>query len=365
MIKTETYTLNLGPQHPSTHGVLRIVLELDGETCVGSKTHIGYLHRGIEKLVEDRTYPQVIPYTDRLDYLSGISNNLAYVQTVEKLMDIEVPERAEYIRVLVAELMRIANHMVAIGIYIMDLGAVTGMFYPFIEREKILEMFSHLCGARMTFNYARIGGVAQDLNPGFEKELKKFIEGFPKMLKEYHDLVTGNEIFLARTKNIGAVSKEQAISYGLSGANLRACGINYDLRKVKPYGVYDRFDFEVPLGKNGDCYDRYFVRMLEVEESLKIIKQAYAGLPEGPIMAKIPRIIKPPQGDVYHQVENPKGILGHYIVSDGTTKPYRVHFRRPSFMSVSIFDEIFVGHKIADIVAILASFDIVLGEVDA
>jgi NADH-quinone oxidoreductase subunit D len=365
MVKTETYTLNFGPQHPSTHGVLRIVLELDGETCVGSKTHIGYLHRGIEKLVEARTYPQVIPYTDRLDYLSGISNNLAYVQTVEKLMGIEVPERAEYIRVLVSELMRIANHMVAIGVYVMDLGAVTGVFYPFIEREKILEMLSHLCGARMTFNYIRIGGVSQDLHPDFEVELNKFIEQFPKMLKEYHDLVTNNEIFLARTKNVGAVTKEQAMSYGLTGANLRACGIKYDLRKVKPYGIYDRFDFEVPIGENGDCYDRYMVRMLELEESFKIIKQAIKDMPQGPIMAKVPKVIRPPKGDVYHQVENPKGILGNYIVSDGTTKPYRVHFRRPSFVNISMFDEIFIGHKIADIVAIIASFDLVLGEVDA
>lgn len=364
-MKTQTYTINMGPQHPSTHGVLRVVLELDGETCVGSETHVGYLHRGIEKLAEGRTYPQVIPYTDRLDYLAGINNNLAYVQTIEKLMGIEVPERAEYIRVILAELMRIASHMVGIGIYIMDLGAVSAVFYPFIEREKILELLSHVTGARMTFNYIRIGGLAQDLHPEFMPALEKFMEDFPKVMEDYDNLVTGNEIFLARTKNIGTISREKAMSYGLTGPNLRAAGVKHDVRKINPYGIYDRFDFEVPTGTVGDCYDRYLVRMKEVEESYKIIKQAYAALPEGPVMAKVPKMLKPPAGDVYHHTENPKGVLGCYVVSDGSPKPYRVHFRRPSFNNISIFDEIFIGHKVADIVAILASFDFVLGEVDA
>ncbi|MGI6224678.1 MAG: NADH-quinone oxidoreductase subunit D [Peptococcales bacterium] len=364
-MKTQTYTLNFGPQHPSTHGVLHVVLELDGETCVGSKTNIGYLHRGIEKLAENRTYPQIIPYTDRLDYLAGISNNLVYVQTVEKLMGIEVPERAEYIRVLLAELMRIASHMVGIGIYIMDLGAVTAVFYPFIEREKILDLMSHLSGARMTYNYIRIGGVASDLHPDFSPALEKFIAEFPKFIEDYHRLIDDNEIFKARTQNIGVISAEKAMSYGLTGPNLRASSVKHDLRKTNPYSIYDRFDFEVPVGQNGDCYDRYVVRMKEVEESFKIIQKAYKELPEGPVMAKVPKIIKPPVGDVYHQAENPKGALGCYIVSDGSPKPYRVHFRRPSFNNISIYDDVFIGHKIADIVAILASFDIVLGEIDA
>ncbi|MDK2822143.1 MAG: NADH-quinone oxidoreductase subunit [Clostridia bacterium] len=364
-MKTQTYTVNFGPQHPSTHGVLRVVLELDGETCVGSKTHVGYLHRGIEKLMEDRTYPQVIPYTDRLDYLAGISNNLAYVQTVEKLMKIEVPERAEYIRVILAELMRIASHMVGIGIYIMDLGAVSAVFYPFIEREKILDLMCHITGARMTFNYMRIGGVAQDLHPDFIPALDKFIADFPRFIEDYHKLVDDNEIFKARTKNIGVVCAEKAMDYGLTGPNLRASGVKHDTRVINPYSIYDRFDFEIPVGETGDCYDRYVVRMREVEESFKIIKQAYKDLPEGPVMAKVPKLIKPPQGDVYHQTENPKGVLGCYVVSDGSPKPYRVHFRRPSFNNISIFDELFIGHKVADVVAILASFDFVLGEVDA
>ncbi|MFZ7104533.1 MAG: NADH-quinone oxidoreductase subunit D [Peptococcaceae bacterium] len=364
-MKTQTYTVNFGPQHPSTHGVLHIVLELDGEICVGSETHVGYLHRGIEKLAESKTYPQVIPYTDRLDYLAGINNNLAYVQAMEKLMGIEVPERAEYIRVLLAELMRIASHMVGIGIFIMDLGAVSGIFYPFIEREKILDLLAHLSGSRMTFNYMRIGGIAHDLHPDFGPALDRFIAEFPKFLASYHTLVDDNEIFRARTKNVGVISAEKAMSYGLTGPNLRASGVSHDARKINPYSNYDKVDFEIPVGETGDCFDRYVVRMQEVEESFKIIKQIYQKIPEGPITAKVPKLIKPPAGDVYHQAENPKGVLGCYIVSDGSPNPYRVHFRRPSFVNISIFDELFIGHKVADIVAILASFDLVLGEVDA
>ncbi len=364
-MKTQTYTLHLGPQHPSTHGVLHVILELDGETIVGCETDIGYLHRGIEKLAESRKYPQVTPFTDRLDYLAGMSNNLLYVETIEKLMGLEVPERAQYIRVIISELMRIASHFVGVGIYIMDLGAVTGVFYPFIQRELILDIFSKLCGSRMTFNYMRIGGVAVDVDEDFIKGTEAFLDQLPTMLNEYHTLLDNNEIFISRTKNIGKISKEKAERYGLTGPNLRACGSNYDLRKVAPYEVYDRFDFNVPVGHNGDCFDRYVVRMQEIEESAKIIKQALAQLPEGESQAKVPRIIKPEAGDVYHQVENPKGILGCYVVSDGTPKPYRVHFRRPSFNNLSIFDELAIGHKIADFIAIMASFDFVLGEVDA
>jgi len=364
-MKTQTYTLHLGPQHPSTHGVLHVILELDGENIVKSETDIGYLHRGIEKLAESRKYPQVIPYTDRLDYLSGMSNNLVYVATVEKMMEIEVPERAKYIRVIISELMRIANHMVGIGIYIMDLGAVTGVFYPFIQREYVLELFSKLCGSRMTFNYMRIGGVAVDIDEEFIKGTNEFLEQLKQMLNEYHTLIDNNEIFLSRTKNVGKISLAKAESFGLTGPNLRASGSNYDLRKVAPYEVYDRFDFNVATTYNGDCFDRYIIRMMEIEESMKIIQQALKQLPEGEVNAKVPRIIKPGAGDCYHQAENPKGILGCYIVSDGTPKPYRVHFRRPSYNNIAIFDEITPGHKIADFIAIMASFDFVLGEVDA
>lgn len=364
-MKTETYTLHLGPQHPSTHGVLHIILQLDGENIVKSETDIGYLHRGIEKLAEGRKYPQVTPYTDRLDYLSGMSNNLVYVQTVEKMMGLEVPERAQYIRVIIAELMRIANHMVGLGIYIMDLGAVTGVFYPFIQREHILDIFSKLCGARMSFNYMRIGGVAVDVDEEFIRGTEEFLKQLPQKLKEYHDLIDNNEIFVSRTKNIGKISLAKAESFGITGPNLRACGSSYDLRKVAPNEVYDRFDFNVPIGHNGDCFDRYMVRILEVEESAKIIRQALDQLPAGEVIAKVPRIIKPEAGDCYHQGENPKGILGCYIVSDGSPKPYRVHFRRPSFNNIAIFDEIGYGHKLADFIAIMSSFDFVLGEVDA
>lgn len=364
-MKTQTYTLNLGPQHPSTHGVLRMLLELDGETCTKCTTKIGYLHRGMEKLAEDRTYTQFIPYTDRLDYLAGMSSELGYVQAIEKLMGIEVPERAEYIRVITAELMRIASHMFGIGVYIMDTGAVTGVFYPLIQREKIVDLFSIMCGARLTFNYMRIGGVAQDLPEEFFPAIKEFMDQFPRVMKEYEELVNENEIFIARTRNVGVVSKEEAMDYGLSGPNLRSSGVKHDVRKMNPYSIYDRFDFDIPVGENGDCYDRYVVRMKEVQESYKIIKQALEGMPEGSIMAKVPKILKPPVGDVYHQVENPKGVLGTYIVSDGTTKPYRTHFRRPSYNNLSIFDDLFVGYKMADLIAIIASFDFDLGEVDA
>lgn len=364
-VKTQTYTLNLGPQHPSTHGVLHVVVEMDGEYCVASKTKIGYLHRGIEKLAESRTYPQVIPYTDRLDYLSGISNNLAYVLAVEKLMGVEVPERAQYIRMITAELMRIASHMVGIGIYIMDLGAVTGAFYPFQLRERILEMLSQLCGARMTFNYIRIGGVAADLNEDFFKHYEAFLKECPAFIKQYHTLVDDNEIFHARTKGVGKITAEKALNYGLTGPNLRASGVDYDLRRDRPYLQYGKYQINVATTEHGDCYDRYMVRMKEVEESFRLIQQFIKDIPEGPIMAKVPKVIKPPVGDAYHEAENPKGILGCYVASDGSTNPYRVHFRRPSFSNIAIYDEIFIGHKMADLVAILASFDIVLGEIDA
>lgn len=364
-MNTEHYMLNLGPQHPSTHGVLRVMVEMDGETCVGAETVIGYLHRGIEKLTEDRTYAQVVPYTDRLDYLASINNNLTYCMAVEELAGIEVPERAQYIRMIVAELTRIASYMVGIGIYIMDLGAVSAVFYPWQQREYILETLCELCGSRMTHNYIRIGGVAADVNEGFYKKLNVFLEEFPKFLKLYHKLIDENEIFNARTKGVGVITKEQAMAYGLTGPNLRASGVPYDLRKDKPYLQYGKYDFHVPVGKNGDCYDRYWLRMIEVEESYKLIKKFVEDLPEGEIMAKVPKVFKPEPGEAYVQTENPKGILGCFVASDGTANPYRTHFRRPSFCNISIYDELLVGCKVADMVAVIASFDIVLGEIDA
>ncbi|GBF33514.1 NADH-ubiquinone oxidoreductase chain D [Desulfocucumis palustris] len=363
-MKTQTYTLNLGPQHPSTHGVFQIVLELDGETVVKATPVPGYLHRGIEKLAEARTYAQVIPYTDRMDYMAGMLMNWGYVAAVEKLMGIEVPERAEYIRVIVGELSRIASHLIATGAYAGDIGGLTGFIYTFRDREDILDMLEMISGSRMTFSYFRIGGVAEDFPAEFFPAVKKFIEKFPSCCDEYDGLITGNEIFQVRTKKVGVITPEAAINYSLSGPVLRGSGINYDMRKARPYSVYDRFDFEVPLGCNGDCFDRYRIRILEMRQSLRIVEQALEQLPEGPIMAKVPKVLKPPAGDAYAEIESSKGLFGAYVVSDGSPKPYRVHFRRPSFINLGYLGKLCEGWKIADVIAILGSIDIVLGEVD-
>jgi len=363
-MKTQTYTLNLGPQHPSTHGVFRIILELDGETVVKATAVPGYLHRGIEKLAEARTYTQVIPYTDRMDYMASILMNWGYVQAVEKLMGIEVPERAEYIRVITGELSRIASHQIAIGAMATDIGAATAFFYTFRDREKILDLLEMVTGSRMTFSYLRIGGVAEDFPEEFYPGLKKVLAEIPDWCEEYHGLVTGNEIFQARTKHVGIITPEMGINYSLSGPTLRGSGVNFDLRKARPYSVYDRMDFEVPLGKNGDCFDRFRIRIDELIQSKRIIEQALDQMPEGPIMAKVPKVIKPPVGDAYAEVESSKGVYGSYVVSDGSPKPYRVHFRRPSFINLGYLEKLCEGWKLADAVAILASIDIVLGEVD-
>jgi NADH-quinone oxidoreductase subunit D len=363
-VRQEEFVLNMGPQHPSTHGVFRIVLTLDGETVVKADPVPGYLHRGIEKLAEARTYTQVIPYTDRLDYLASMLMNWGYVQAVEQLMGVEVPLRAEYIRVIVGELARIASHLVATGAMASDLGGLTGFLYTFRDREEILDLFEMVCGSRLTASYMRIGGVAQDLPEGFVPKTKEFLQKFSISVAEYNGLITGNEIFQRRTKKVGVLSAEQAVDMSLSGPVLRASGVGHDLRKVRPYSIYSQFEFEVPLGANGDCFDRYYLRVLEMAESVKIIEQALASLPEGPVMAKIPRIIKPPAGEVYTEIESSKGIMGVYVVSDGSPKPYRVHFRRPSFINLGYLAEMVRGWKVADVVAILGSLDIVLGEVD-
>ncbi|MDD4599582.1 NADH-quinone oxidoreductase subunit 4 [bioreactor metagenome] len=364
MLKTETYTLNMGPQHPSTHGVLQVVLELDGEQVVEAIPHMGYLHRGIEKLAESRTYVQFIPYTDRLDYVSSMGNNLGYCQTVEKLMGIEIPERAEYLRIIMVELNRIASHLIFMGSLAIDLGASTGMMFGFRDRERILDLFDMACGARMTYSYIRFGGVSADLPPEFIPALQCFLADFPAMLEENHGLLTGNEILYNRLKNNAIISGEKAMKFGLTGPSLRASGIDYDLRKVEPYGIYDRFDFSVPLGQTGDSWDRYLVRMEEMRQSASIIAQAVEQLPEGPVMAKVPKVLKPPVGDVYHSIENPRGELGYYIVSDGSPKPYRIHVRRPSFINLQALNETCQGLLIADVVAVLATLDSLMGEVD-
>lgn len=364
MVKTETYTLNMGPQHPSTHGVLQVVLELDGELVIQAVPHMGYLHRGIEKLAESRTYAQFIPYTDRLDYVSSMGNNWGYCQTVEKLMSITVPERAEHLRIIMTELNRIASHLIFMGSLAIDLGASTGMMFGFRSRERILDLFDMACGARQTYSYIRFGGVSADIPPEFIPELERFLADFPAMVAEYHELLTGNEILYHRLKGTGVISGQRALEIGLTGPALRASGVDYDIRKVEPYGMYDRFDFSVPLGQVGDCWDRYIVRMEEMKQSASIVRQALDQMPEGEVMAKIPKVLKPPVGDVYHSIENPRGELGFYIVSDGSTKPYRLHVRRPSFINLQVLNETCQGLLIGDVVAVLATLDSLMGEVD-
>ncbi len=365
-LRTEELLLNVGPQHPSTHGVFRIVVKLDGEIIKEAIPVIGYLHRGTEKLAENLTYTQIIPYTDRMDYLAAMTNNYVVVHATETLMGLEIPERAEYLRVIAMELNRVASHLVWFGTYLLDIGAMSPFLYAFRDREIILDLFNELCGARMTFNYMRVGGVKWDAPEEWIEKVRKFVPYMREKLKEYHDLVSGNEIFLARIKGIGAYTAEQAINYSLSGVNLRSTGVKWDLRKDVPYSIYNRFDFNVPVSTNGDCYDRYVLRMQEIEETLRIIEQAVEQFPEdGDIMAKTPRIIRPPAGEAYVRIESPRGEIGCHIVSKGKDKPYRMKFRRPSFVNLQILPELVVGENIANMVTILGGIDIVLGEVDA
>ncbi len=364
MPQTEKYVLNMGPQHPSTHGVLQVQLELDGERILKATPYLGYLHRGIEKLLESRTYVQGVPYTDRLDYVSGMTNNWAYCHAVEELAGIEVPRRAEYIRVIVGELNRIASHMVFIGSLANDLGASTGMLYTFRDRERILDLFNLVCGARMTFHYIRIGGVAADVQPEFVKGAYDFLDALPKMTEEYANLLTGNEIFCRRLHGTSVLTAEQAERFGMSGPNIRATGLAYDIRKVDGYSIYPELDFDVPVGKTGDNWDRYEVRFKEISESAKIIRQALDGLPEGDYMAKIPKVVKPPKGEIYSRIEGTRGELGFYIVSDGTPKPYRIHIRRPSFVNLQGLDAMCRGMLIGDSVVAFSAIDPIMGAVD-
>lgn len=362
--ETQEFKLNLGPQHPSTHGVYQAILTMDGEYIVKAENVIGYLHRGIEKLCESRTYTQIIPYTSRLDYLASMLNNLGYVQTVEKLMEIEIPERAEHIRVIMSELQRIASHQVMVASMALDFNAFTAWMYAFADREKIMDMFEMTCGQRLNVNYMRIGGVWRDLPDEFFPALNIFLKELPGRLDQFNNLVAGNEIFIGRSKNICRIDSEQAMDYGLTGPNLRASGVKFDLRKATPYSIYDRFDFDIPVLENGDCFDRFRIRMLEIDQSIRIIGQSVAAIQEGPVIAKVPKLIKPPKGEVYHQIEGAKGILGYYIESDGTAKPARLHIHGPSFVNIGIIPEIAKGITIQDFVSLLASFDIVLGEID-
>ena len=387
----EKMVLNMGPSHPATHGVLRILLELDGEIITKAVPDVGYLHRGDEKIAENMTFNQFVPYTDRLDYLAPLSNNIAYIMAVEKLMGIDkqLTERCKYIRVICCELGRIQAHLLGLGAFAMDVGALTVFLHTFTEREKIYNICEALTGARFTTSYTRVGGLARDIPPGWIEMVRKFCDEVVVNFDESEQLLTRNPIFVDRTKGLGVISKEMAIDYGLSGPNLRGSGVDHDLRKASPYLVYDRMKFEVPIGSVGDCYDRYLVRMEEMRQSVSIIRQCLDQLPGGPVNIADGKIVLPPKdkvltkmeelihqfmlvtqgqnapaGEVYFGAENPKGELGFYICSKGGGTPYRLKIRAPSFVNLSILAELMPGHMMSDTVAILGSLDFVMGECD-
>jgi NADH-quinone oxidoreductase subunit D len=364
LFDAEEMVLNMGPQHPSTHGVLRVILKLDGETVVGLDCDIGFLHRGVEKIGEHDTYAMITPYWDRLDYVAAVSNDLCYVEGVEKMLQVEVPKRAEYLRVILTELQRIASHLLWLGTHAMDIGAVTVLLYCFREREEILKIFEDFIGARLTAHAFRIGGLWWDAYPEFEARVRDFLKILPSRIDEYETLLNANRIWLQRTVGIGILPAEEAINLSLTGPALRGSGVKYDVRKAQPYSAYADFNFEIPIGENGDTYDRYLVRMEEMKQSAVIIEQALDGLPEGPVMAKVPKIIKPPVGEIYHSIEGPKGELGVFMVSDGTGKPYRMRIRPPSYINLQSLKRMSIGHLVADVVALIGTLDIVLGEVD-
>ncbi len=359
--------VSMGPHHPSTHGVFRMDVRLEGEKVVRLKPVFGYLHRNHEKIAEHGAYLAAIPYTDRLDYLNSMTNNWGYVLAVEKLAGIPVPERAEYIRVIVAELTRFQNHAGLVGFLLQDMGASgTPLMYAFREREKILDLFESLSGARMMCNYLRFGGLRVDCTAAWLDEVRQLVAGLPRFVDEFEALLRENEILMARTQGVGVLSRELAINAGVTGPMLRASSVNYDIRKVDPYGVYGRFDFRVPLGDHGDVYDRYMMRILEMRESLKILEQALRGIPEGPIMDPKTRLrgLRPKAGEAYGRIEAPKGELGFYLISDGSGNPYRYRVRPPSMINLTILEDMCLGRNVADVVVILGSVDIVLGEVD-
>ncbi|MEC8043177.1 MAG: NADH dehydrogenase (quinone) subunit D [Verrucomicrobiota bacterium] len=387
---SDRMALNVGPSHPTTHGVLRLMMELNGDLIEKCEPVLGYLHRGDEKIAENMTYNQFIPYTDRLDYLAPLANNVAYAITVENLAGVKVPERCEAIRVLVCEMARISSHLLGMGVFGMDAGAWTPFMYTFTEREKLYTLFEELTGARFTTSYTRIGGVASDLPDGWLDRVLKFVEQLPKAVDEVEKLLTRNRIFIDRTEGIGEISAEDALAFGLTGPNLRASGVDLDLRKDKPYSGYEKYDFDVPIGTRGDCYDRYLVRIEEVRQSIRIIKQLISDFPSGPwyaeeakkifappkdkIMTSMEELIQNfmivtegpqiPPGETYFEAENPKGALGFYLVSKGGGVPYRLKIRAPSFCNLSILEKLVPGHMLADITVILGSLDFVMGECD-
>jgi NADH-quinone oxidoreductase subunit D len=384
-----TLVLNMGPQHPSTHGVLRLILEIDGETIIRLRPEIGYLHTGIEKTCEAKFYQQVVPLTDRIDYLCPMTNNLAYCLAVEKLLGLEIPPKAQWLRVLMNELTRINSHLVWLGTHAMDLGAMTVFLYCFREREDVLRFFEMVSGQRMMTSYFRIGGIALEPPPGFFEKVKKFADRFPGNVDEYEGLLTGNPIFLMRTKGVAKLSAEDAIALGAGGPTLRGSGIDIDLRRDAPYTGYENFKFKIPVATDGDVFARYICRVQELRESIGIVQQALAGMPEGPIRADAPKVVLPdrekmktemealiyhfkiitegftvPPGEVYQAVESPRGEMGYYVVSDGTAKPYRVHMRGPSYANLQTLSKMCEGHLIADVIAAIGSIDVVLGDID-
>ncbi len=391
-LKTKEITISMGPQHPATHGVLRVVLDLDGETVVKCTPYVGYLHRGTEKLAENRTYLSALPLTDRLDYISSMSNNIGYCVALERLFGIEVPERAKYIRTIMAEMTRISSHIIGISTHALDIGAMTLFLYSFRDRERLLDLFEMTCGARLTVSYPRIGGVRNDVSQEFLDRLYEFTEEYPKIIEDqYETLLDQNRIWLQRTKGIGVISAEDAINWGLTGPTLRGSGVPYDVRKYAPYDAYPYVEFDVPIGKNGDVYDRYKCRMEELKQSTRIIKQCIEKMPKGPVMAPdAPQFTLPPkdrvlsdmeslirqfvlitkgpinapEGEIYVATEVPKGELGFYFVSDGTGRPYRMRLRSPSFVHVSVLPKLCEGGLVADVIANIGTIDIVLGECD-
>jgi NADH-quinone oxidoreductase subunit D len=356
--------LNMGPQHPSTHGVLRVILKLDGEKVLNAECVIGYLHRGVEKIAENRTYAMFNPYVDRMDYVAAVSNGLGYCESVEKLLNIEAPPRAQWVRTILTELNRIASHQLWLGTHALDIGAITPLFYTFRDREEILKIFEKYCGARLTTHAFRIGGCLYETYDGFEQDVKKFCDFVTPKVDEYETLLTTNRIWLERTKGVGVLKAQDCIDLGVTGPVLRASGVKWDLRKAQPYAAYKNFEFDIPTGQNGDTYDRYLVRIAEMRQSLRIVRQAVDSIPEGPIMGKVPKVIKPPVGEIYHSIEAPKGELGYLIVSDGSTQPYRVRVRPPSFVNLQALSKMVQGALVADVVAVIGTIDIVLGEVD-
>ena len=364
-IRTEPVTINLGPQHPSTHGVFRLRVTFDGEVVLDVEPVLGYMHRGTEKLAESRSYVQIVTLTDRLDWVSSMSNNLAYVRAVEKLAGIEVPERGMYLRVISAELQRIASHLMATGFLLNDLGAfATPLMYCFRERERVLDLFEMLCGARITLSYMRPGGVFQDAPEDFWPALDVFLNDMPGYIDELEGLITENEVVLARTRDVGILSDAQAINASVTGPVLRASGVQWDLRKADPYEIYDRLEFDVPIGAVGDTFDRYLVRIQEMRESVKLARQCVRDIPDGPVRADVPFYLRAPEGDAYAAVEGPKGELGFYLVSDGGIAPYRCKIRAPSFINLTPLRDMLVGWKMGDLITIFGSIDVVMGEVD-